>query len=589
MNNPRKIRRRLAVTVLAIFAVVSLFVVRLVDIQVVQAETLNTQSLSKRSIAEIDYGSRGNIVDSSGTVLADSVDRFDITAAPNVVNKFTRLGGDDGKTKVEVSVQQAISELSAITKVPVAKITTALTEKPDSNFAYVAKSMTLDELNQIKKLDIPWIYPKLHPGRTYPNGSVAGNLVGFIGTDGPQAGLELSENSCVGSTDGSSVYERGADGIRIPGSTVTTKAAKEGGTLKLTIDNDFQWFAQQSIAERVQELQAVWGTVMVVRVSDGAVMAAADYPTVDPNNVDGSAVTDLGSRAFSTPYEPGSTMKSLTIASLLDAGVITPTTEVTAPGRRTVSTDAYVKDAWAHGDIRYTATGVLVNSSNTGISLLADKLGKDERRDYMIKFGLNADTAVDFTGESSGYVPPTKDWDALTNYAVQFGQGMTTTSAQMASIYQTLGNGGVRMPLHMVAECDQADGTVTDVPSTTGVRAVSEAAADTTVKMMENVVTQGGLTKELTIPGYRVAAKTGTAEVAGTGGTGYGSDRVISVAGLVPADNPQYAIVVTIGNPVTMKTSSAVSEIFQKITNQVIKSFKIAPSTGASPIIPVTW
>ena len=587
MNDVRRTRRRLAIAILTILAVVSLFAVRLIDIQVVSAAELNSASLSKRSVAQVTYGSRGNIVDANGTVLADSVDRFDITASPLLVNAFTRTS-DDGKKKTVVSVTDAIGELSVATGAPVADITKALSADPKSNFAYVAKSATLEQLQAVRALGIPWIYDVLHPSRSYPNGTVAGNLVGFIGTDGPQNGLEATEDRCVGSTNGSATYERGADGIRIPGSTVTTKEAKSGGTLKLSIDSDFQWYSQQVLAERAVELGAEWGTIVVMRVSDGHLMAVADYPSVDPNNVSGSPVTALGSRAFSSPFEPGSTMKSVTVASLLDAGVITSGTQVTAPGRRDLGDGAYIKDAWSHGDIPYTATGVLVNSSNTGISLLADKLpNKETRRDYMLKFGLNQKTAVDFQGESSGSVPTTDRWDPVTNYAVQFGQGMTTTSVQMASAYQTLGNGGVHMPATLVEGCQWPDGTVTEVPTNQGTRAVSEAAADQTVAMMENVVTQGGLTAELTIPGYRVAAKTGTAEVAD--GNGYGADRIISIAGLVPAEAPQYAIVVSFAKPVTMKTSGAVSTTFKKITTQVIKSFRIAPSDGPSPKIPVTW
>ena len=586
MNDARKTKRRTALAVVVIFAVISLFVVRLVDIQVVSAAEYNEQSLSKRSVSQTVYGSRGNIVDTNGNILADSVDRFDITASPLLVDTFTRKS-DDGKTKVEVPVADAINELSVATGASVADITASLTEKPGSNFAYVAKSVTLDKLAAVRALGIPWVWDELHPSRTYPMGSVAGNLVGFIGTDGPQNGLEKTEDKCVGSTNGSSTYERGADGVRIPGSTVTTKEAADGGSLKLTIDTDFQWYAQQTLAQRSIELGADWGTIVVVRVSDGHLMAVADYPSVDPNNVSGVTSSDLGSRAFSSPFEPGSTMKALTIASLLDAGTITPTTQVAIQGRRDLGNGQSIKDSWAHGDIRYTATGILTNSSNIGTSYLADSLGKEARRDYMTKFGLNSLTAVGFQGESSGLIRPTSEWDAVTNYAVQFGQGMTATSAQMASAYQALGNGGVHMPLTLVEGCTMPDGTVTDVPSAEGTRVVSESAADTTVAMMENVVTQGSLKNALSIPGYNVAAKTGTAEVADA--NGYGSDRIISIAGLVPAEAPEYAIVVTFAKPDTMKTSGAVASTFKKITTQVIKTFKIAPSTVPATTYPLNF
>ncbi|MCU1425550.1 MAG: penicillin-binding protein 2 [Microbacteriaceae bacterium] len=588
MNDVRSTKRRLAITVIAMFAVVAIFVIRLVDIQVVRAEGLNEESMSKRSISETTYGPRGDILDTNGTVLADSVDRFDITASPQLVDEFTRKAVT-GEPAVDVTVADAISELSVATGTSVADVTTALTAEPTSNFTYVARSVTLETLNAVQALKIPWVYSQYHPSRTYPNGSVAGNLVGFIGTDGPQNGLEVTANDCVGSTDGSSVYERGADGIRIPGSTVTTQEAKVGGTLKLTIDSDFQWYVQQTIAQRAEELGADWATAVVTRVSDGHLMAVADYPSVDPNNVDGSATTALGSLAFSTPFEPGSTMKALTMASLIDAGRITPLERVTAPGRRDLGDGQSIKDSWAHADINYTAAGVLTNSSNTGTSLLADKLGKDARRDYMIKFGLNSLTDVGFQGESSGFVPETSKWDSVTNYAVQFGQGMTATSAQMASAYQAIGNGGVRMPLTLVEGCEWPDGTVTDLPSTEGVQVVSKSAADQTVAMMENVVSQGALSADLTIPGYRVAAKTGTAEVAAENGGGYTSDRIISIAGLVPAENPEYSIVVTFGKPDTKKTSAAVSSSFKKITTQVIKTFRIEPSSTPTVKMPLTW
>ena len=160
-------------------------------------------------------------------------------------------------------------------------------------------------------------------------------------------------------------------------------------------------------------------------------------------------------------------------------------------------------------------------------------------------------------------------------------------AAQLASAYQTLGNGGVRMPLTLVSGCEWADGTVTQQPSGTGSRVVSEAAARTTVEMMEPMVSQGPLKNVLTIPGYRVAAKTGTAEVAENGR--YTSDRVISVAGLVPADNPQYAVVVTFVKPDTMKTSAAAAPAFNAIMKQVIKTFRITPSTEPAPALPLTW
>jgi len=577
----RSTRVRLALSVVLVFAIVAVFVVRLIDIQLVRADALNAASLDKRSVPLMSYGVRGDIVDANGVVLADSVDRYDITASPRLLLSTSNTTGS------ELSLLDKLKQIADVTKQDPNDLMLALTAEPDSDFAYLAKGVTVDVFRAVRDLDIGGVFFELRPSRTYPLGAVGGNLVGFIGTDGPQAGIEFKENECLASTNGSSTYERGADGVRIPGSTVTTTEATDGGTVRLTIDSDLQWFAQQQLAQKAQALGADWATAIVVRVSDGHLMAVADYPSVDPNNVNGVPTTALGSLAFSTPFEPGSTFKAMTVASLLDAGVLEPSTQIIAPGRYVFPNGDYIKDAWAHDDLRLTTAGILMNSSNTGISVISGRLDADSRRDYMLKFGLDERTAVGFAGESAGSVPETKHWDQITNFAVQFGQGVTATAAQVASIYQTLGNGGVRKPLTLVEGCEWPDGSVTDLPPTEGVRAVSERAATQTVQMLETVATQGGLRSILKIDGYRIAAKTGTAEVAENGR--YRSDRIVSVAGLAPAEDPQYAVVVTFGKPDTIKTSAAAAPTFATIMTQVLKTFRVTPSTEPAPVIPVTW
>ena len=574
----RRSRARISLVVIAIFAVVAAFTVRLVDIQLVQASELNAQSLTKRAQEQVLYGTRGEILDTNGAVLAASVERYDIEVSPR-----SALTRSDAAT----SVPEALAKIAAITGQDPAALMAVLTADPESDFAYLAKSVKLDVFEAVRALDIPWLYYELRPSRTYPNGAVAGNLVGFIGTDGPQAGLELSEDACLASTNGSATYEKGEDGVQLPGSLVTEVAPKDGGSVTLTIDRDLQFYVQQRIAQTYTELGAEWATAVVMRVSDGALMAVADYPSVDPNNVDGVPNTALGSRAFSWPYEPGSTIKALTAASLLDAGVATQTTQVVAPGRRYLANGDYIKDAWAHDDIPYTLAGALVDSSNVAVSMFSDLLPADRRHDYLTAFGFNAETEVGFTGESEGVIHPAAQWDEVTNYAVQFGQGMSATSVQVASAYQTLGNGGVRMPVTLVEGCRWPDGTVTDLPATEGTQVVSATAARETVEMLEQVVTKGWKAPDLMIPGYRVAAKSGTAQVAENGV--YGDKAVISFAGLAPADNPQYVVVVTAGIPSSIYSSGAIATTFRDVVAQTLTQFRVTPSTEPAPDIPLTW
>ncbi|MCU1556686.1 MAG: penicillin-binding protein 2 [Microbacteriaceae bacterium] len=373
MNNPRRSRRRLVLAIVITFAIVAVFAVRLVDIQLVRADQLNKDSLQKRAIAVTTYAPRGQIVDANGVVLADSVTRFDVTASPRLVDNFTRTAVD--KTKTTVTVQDAANQIATITKQDPAAVMQSLTKNRTSDYAVVTQAVDTATMRAVKKLAIPWIYFQSHPKRTYPDGSVAGNLVGFVGTDGPQNGLEKTQNQCLASTNGTSTYERGADGVQIPGSTVTTKQAKPGGTVTLTIDSDLQWFVQQAIAEQATAIGAQSATAIVVRVKDGALLAVADWPSVDPNNVNATASTGgaLGSKAFSDYYEPGSTMKALTASILIDSGAATPTTQVTVPSAWTSPEGHTIHDATGHPTERLTLTGVLQQSSNVGISQLAVK------------------------------------------------------------------------------------------------------------------------------------------------------------------------------------------------------------------------
>ncbi|MBX9719519.1 MAG: penicillin-binding protein 2, partial [Microbacteriaceae bacterium] len=382
-------------------------------------------------------------------------------------------------------------------------------------------------------------------------------------------------------------YERGADGVKLPGTTVVAQDAVDGGTLRLTIDADVQWFAQQAIAERATEIGAEWATAVVVRVSDGYLIAAADWPTVDPNNVNGTAPENLGSRVFTWPYEPGSTMKSATFAALFDSGAATLTDRIIAPRRYNTIAGFQIGDAVDTGDNRYTAAGVLMNSSNTGTAVLSERLSLQQRYDYLRAFGFGEPTAVGFLGEEPGSVPDPSSVDGHTAVTQMFGQGMSATSAQVASLYQTLANGGVRAPLTLVTGCEYADGTVTNLPPTEPERIVSESAARDVITTMELVVTQGYLTSQLTIPGYRVAAKTGTAEVYENGA--YGRERIVTVAGTAPADDPQFVVVVTYGKPDTMRVSAAAAPTFRSIMTQVLKTFRVPPSTAPAPSIPLTW
>ncbi|GAB3295125.1 peptidoglycan D,D-transpeptidase FtsI family protein [Pseudoclavibacter terrae] len=588
--SPKVSRRRAGLVIILVTAVLIAFGVRLIDVQLVSASTINADAESKRGVSSTIFSERGSIVDKNGEILADSADRFDLTVAPVNVKEFDRTG-DDGKTS-EVSREQALGEIAAITGQQEAEligvVDAALAIDPNSNFAYLSRGLELAAYEKIRALEIPWIYPKREAARVYPNGQVAGNLTGFLGADGePLAGLELSENQCLAGVDGEETYERSADNVRIPGTEVTLTEAKQGGTLKLTVDADLQWYALQVLAEQVTAMGGKWGHATVVEVETGKVLAVADYPSVDPNDPGATATEARGSRAFTAPYEPGSTMKALTAAMVFDKGLSTPGEQITVPGRFE-QTDVSFGDDWAHGDERWTAAGIMTRSSNIGIAMMGERLSASERYDYMLDFGLNADTEADFLGEESGTVHPWEDWDPQTNYATMFGQGLQVTAPQMASAYATIANGGQRLPVQLVEGCETEDGFVETEPGEARQVVSAQAAADT-LTLLEATAQSGSLAKEVAIPGYRVGIKTGTAEVSAGDGTYLQGQYMASMAGVAPIDDPKYVVTVSIMNPTTMTGSAATAPAWHDVMAYVLQSNRVAPSPSPWPTIPTTF
>jgi cell division protein FtsI (penicillin-binding protein 3) len=587
--NSKQTRRRTVVSMLLIVGFVAVFVVKLVDIQIVQAAAYNEESMGKRSLPATIYSERGKILDANGVILADSVMRYNVTISPKNTKDFLRV---TDRADVTITPQQAAVEIGGVTgqkPEDILKIVAdALAANAESDFAYLVKGVDVDKFRALNALGIPWLYSEPAPGRSYPNGSVAGNLIGYVGQDGAaQAGIELTADACLAGVNGEEIYQRGADGIRIPGSTVTSVDAQNGSSVKLTIDNDLQWYAQQVLAKQVDATGAKWGTVVVQEVKTGKLLAVADYPTVDPNNVDGTAEENRGSLAFMAPFEPGSTIKALTAASLLDAGLADPTTQVFAPYSIEFGNGAKVHDAALHGIQRLTLTGVLEQSSNVGITQLGEVLASDKRYDYLEKFGFGSMSAVGFQAESSGILHPWQEWDNQTYYNTMFGQGLSTTAIQVASAYQALANHGVRLPVQLVEGCVAPDGTMTPTTLPEPTRVVSDAAATTTVNMLENFVTKGWISPYISIPGYRIAAKTGTAEQSDGSGS-YSSSYVVSNAAILPANDPQYVVTVTISSPQS-NGSMASPPVLKAVMAQVLKKYRVEPSPDASPDLPIIF
>ena len=581
MGTHRSLSRRLGVFALIVLVMVLGLGIRLVDYQVVRAEQIREESFKSRSITQTLPALRGQIRDSSGQVLARTVFRYDVNAAPkNVGSVFKTVDG----VRTERTVEQIVAELAPLIELTPEELAVLLAG--DSEYSNLAKKVDGETYNAIRELNIPWIYFDAFADRLYPNGAVAGNVIGFVGSDGePLAGLERQYNTCLAGIDGQETFERSAEGVRIPTSNVTTQPTQNGGTLNLAIDANLQFFAQQVLANTVNDLGAQWASAVVVEVETGKLLAAAEAPSVDPNDPAASDANNRGSKIFQAAFEPGSIMKALTSAMVLDTKTANAYDTVRAPDYMKLDfAGGWIKDSFGHEPFNLTLGGVLRYSSNTGMSSFGVKIDKETRYNYLQKFGFGSVSPLRFEGESSGILHDYKDWDKMTNYATTYGQGISITGIQMAYAYQAMANEGVRLDPILVENCTADDGSIIYQPKQNATRVISKETAKLNLNLMEKVVEFGGVGRNAAIDGYRVAGKTGTAQI--KDGSGYGSQFAISFYGLAPVENPKFIVGITIYKAVGVSNSLQATFPFKAIMQQALKTYRVPPSTTKSPDLP---
>ena len=348
--------KRLRLFTLAIVIVAILFIGRLVQVQIIQAESINKQSLSSRSVTHTIPAIRGQILDSTGRVLARTVLKYDVNVAPvNVKPQSKKVNG----VTVEIPVEQLVAQMAGILGLTPQEVSAKITGT--GQYANVAKGVDANVYDQLKKLEIDWVYFDAVPSRTYPSGALAGSLIGFLSDGKPMGGIESLYDNCLAGVDGKETYEKGEDGIKIPDSVITTTKAVNGRDVHLTINADLQYFAQQVLTQKWASLKADWATAVVIEVKTGRILVAAEAPTMDPNDPGASSEASRHARVFESSFEPGSVIKTVTAATLVETGKANPETQVIAPySWKLPGANGYrVTDSHTHGDDKLTLTGVL--------------------------------------------------------------------------------------------------------------------------------------------------------------------------------------------------------------------------------------
>ncbi len=595
VRGPRRPRtgspqRRTAFVLALVLLVAAVFTGKLLQVQALDASALASVALGDRLTVVPEPAVRGSITDRNGGVLAESVERFDVTADPSL---FT---GPTTKEKGLWTAPAAAAALAPLLGLPEAQVETALTPRTTAagkplQFAYVTKGITPELWRQVDAFDIPGVFRARTSLRTYPAGTTAGNLVGYVGKDGTAlAGLELAEDSVLTGKDGQDTYERGADGRRIPLGESSSTAAVDGKDVRLTLDQDLQFYAQNAITAQVAKAGAEWGSV-VVMTKDGQVLAMAESGSIDPADPGATPEAERHNRSLEDTVEPGSTGKVITAAAAIQEGLATPETQLVVPGSLQLPGRAgTVNDSHAHGPEKLTFAGVLAESSNVGTVMVGEKLTAQQRYDYLRAFGIGQ-KQLGLPGETRGILVPPDQWDGRQQYNVLFGQGYGVNVLQAAQVYATIANGGVRIPPSVVAGTTSAGGTYTPAPEQAGVRVVSEATAKQVTSMLEGVVTSDGTGLNAAVPGFRVAGKTGTSQdLPATKATGT-PQYTASFIGMAPADDPQLVVAVVLQHPSAAYHygGTAAAPVFSDVMGYALGREGAAPSDAPASLVPLTW
>ena len=570
LKNPYR-RMRFQMALFLFF--MSIFCVRLVDLQVIHGPELAARAENSRLITETIPALRGMITDVNGVPIATTVLARNVTADQRLVK-------DPHATALA---------LAPLVQVDAAKLEARLTGT--RAFAYIAKGITPETWSKVSALGLPGIFSESTTTRQYPAGSLAANLVGYVGGNGHGlGGLEYSIDKQLGGVDGKQTVQQVA-GREIPTSAQNGTDAVDGQNVRLTIDRDLQALAERTLASQVKAAQAEGGDVVVMDPKNGNILAMATMPTFDPNNP--AATDDHAKRneAVTDSFEPGSTGKVLTMAAVLEEGKATAGTKITVPvGLKRGGTVFH--DHQPHGVLHLTLTGVLAQSSNMGTILASEKIGQSKWLEYAKKFGIGQSSGLHFPGEASGILPNPKDanqWSDTTFPTLAFGQGYSVTALQVASVYSTIANDGVRMTPRLIDSYVSPDGTVTQTPASTSTRVVSATTAQTVREMLESAVGPEGTAPNAKIPGYRVAGKTGTANRFSDKTGGY-SGFTASLAGFAPAENPSLVVAVMIHNPKNGHWGSTVAApVWKTVMTYALAQQKVPPSTTQPAKLPVTW
>lgn len=572
---------------------------QLFSLQVPRAEGLRAEAAGQLKVTDVEKAVRGSIVDRNSDKLAFTIEARALTFQPVKVRKEL----EEAFTKNEATTADAPDPQRRLRDIAT-EVAARLGNKPDmktvlkklrsnESFVYLARAVDPSVADAITT-KFPEVGTERQDLRQYPGGSLAANIVGGIDWDGHGLlGLEDSLDAVLAGTDGSITYDRGSDGVVIPGSYRNRHDSVNGSTVMLTIDDDIQFHVQQQVQQAKDASGANNVSAVVLDAKTGEVLAMSNDNTFDPSqDIGRQEHKQNGNLSVSSPFEPGSVNKIVTAASAIEFGLSNPDEVLQVPGSIDMG-GVTVGDAWKHGVMPYTTTGVFGKSSNVGTLMLAQRVGPERFADMLRRFGLGQRTGVGLPGESAGLVPPIDQWSGSSFANLPIGQGLSMTLLQMTGMYQTIANDGVRIPPRIIKGTIAADGSRTDEPRPEGIKVVSPETARTVRNMFRAVVqrdpmgTQQGTGPAAAVEGYQIAGKTGTAQQINPACGCYYSDVYwITFAGMAPVDDPRYVVGVMMDAPhraADGTPGSSAAPLFHNIASWLLQRDNVPLSPDPGP------
>ncbi len=492
-------------------------------LQGVQGTKLASEAVSQQTESFPLPSLRGSVLDRRGNALAASEDAATVFAVPSEVEQPAL----------------AAAKLAPILGLSESEVLGAVTA--ETSYSVLARKVDLPTAKRIERLGLQGIGEDPDSRRTYPQGDLAAQVIGAVGSENQGlTGLEVGEDSILGGSDGERRVVTDATGepIRLE----TAHEAVDGEDIQLTLDPAIEKKAEEVLAGVGETYAPKGATAIVMDPHSSQVLAMANWPPVDPADLSSADSDDLINRATGFTYEPGSTFKAFTIAAALEEGEVTPETSFYLPSQLHVA-DRIIEDAEARPPVTLTVAQILAESSNVGAATIGLRLGSKRFSRWIDRFGFGDPTGVEFPAEEQGIVPRLAQYSGSTMGNLPIGQGLAVTPMQMMAGYQAIANGGVlRRPQLIKRVGEEA------VHEPKGQRVISAAVAAQVREMLEGVVSVGGTAEAISVPGYTLAGKTGTAEVA-ENGTYSETKYVASFIGFAPASDPRLLVSVIVDQP----------------------------------------